>query len=105
MIYELLVEGGITREMAMYKDSDVEKIAILMDATSSSEYENATSEAVIFKNPSLKTKATRSITICIIAVTQKVVNAELSSAAKKILLLFAPLHSLFFIIPSVYSLI
>lgn len=27
MIYELLVEGGITREMAMYKDSDVEKIA------------------------------------------------------------------------------
>ena len=27
MVYELLVEGGITREMALYKDSDVEKIA------------------------------------------------------------------------------
>ena len=27
IVYELLVEGGITREMAVYKDSDVEKIA------------------------------------------------------------------------------
>lgn len=27
VVYEMLVEGGITREMALYKDSDVDKIA------------------------------------------------------------------------------
>lgn len=32
MVYELLVEGGITREMALYKDADVDKIASVRSA-------------------------------------------------------------------------